>query len=43
MVTGSAGLGPKSDCASPEAIVRLNYKPILSSERAPHNKKLTTV
>jgi hypothetical protein len=27
----------------PEVIVRVNYKPILSSERAPHSKKLAIV
>jgi hypothetical protein len=41
MATSYAGLWPESDCSwqGPEAIVRVNYIPILSSERAPHIKE----
>jgi hypothetical protein len=39
VVVSSAGLGPENDCSGKEAIVRVNYRSILSSERAPHTKK----
>jgi hypothetical protein len=44
MIVSSVGLGFESDFSEgPEVIVQVNYKPILSSERAPHIKKLAIV
>jgi hypothetical protein len=45
MAVSSAGLRHKSDCSgkAPEAIVQVNYRPVLSSERAVQNNKAATV
>jgi hypothetical protein len=45
MVMSPAERGPESDCASKanEQLLRVNLRPILLSERAPHIKKPVTV
>jgi hypothetical protein len=43
MVMSSEGLGPESDWQGPEAIVRVNYRPDLSSEKTPHMNKTVTI
>jgi hypothetical protein len=43
MDTSPTELGPKSDSIAKAQYCTINYRPVLSSERAPHKKNIANV